>query len=343
VKRTDARKLDHKTLEEIRIRAVQRVQAGESPEVVIQALGFSRACIYNWLAMYRAGGWGALKARPLKGRPRKMSGADMKWLYRTVVGASPLQFRFEFALWTRQIIQVLIREERGLKLSLSSIGRLLAQLGITCQRPVFRATEQNPALVRTWLQQDYPAIRDWAKKIHARILFGDESGIRSDYHSGTTWGAKGKTPIVRRTAARAKVNMLSAIDSRGDMRFMVVEGRITSEVFVEFLRRLMHNADRPIFLILDGHPIHRGKTVRRYVESLDGNLRLFFLPPYSPELNPDEQVWNYVKNHGVGKRGRYVASELKQQVLARLRSLQRLPWTIRMFFLLPDTRYAAIY
>src|SRR6202051_3444419 len=141
MKRRDARALDHKTLEEIRIRAVQRVQAGESPEVVIRALGFTRSCIYTWLARYRAGGWGALKARALKGRPPKIRPAQMKWVYQTVTGKSPLQFRFEFALWTREMIRVLVREQFQLKLSLASVGRLPKQLGLTCQRPLFRAME----------------------------------------------------------------------------------------------------------------------------------------------------------------------------------------------------------
>ena len=273
---TDARRLDHKTLEEIRIRAVQRVQAGESPEVVIKALGFSRACIYNWLALYRAGGWGALKARALHGRPKRIGGAQMQWLYNTVVGKNPLQFRFEFALWTRQIIQVLLQDELKLKLSLSSVGRLLAQLGLTCQRPVFRASEQDSAGVRRWLREEYPAIRELARKSGARILFGDESGIRSDYHSGTTWGAKGHTPVVERTVRRVSVNMISAVGNRGEMRFMVVDGRVTAPVFVEFLKRLMHKAASPIFLIVDGHPVHRSRMVRKHTDSLNGSLRLFF-------------------------------------------------------------------
>ena len=132
MKRRDARALNHTTLEEIRIRAVERVQAGESPEVVIQALGFTRSCIYTWLALYRAGGWGALKARVLRGRPLRIQPAQMKWLYQTITGKNPLQFRFEFALWTREMIRMLLREEFSLKLSVSSVGRLLRQLGLSC-------------------------------------------------------------------------------------------------------------------------------------------------------------------------------------------------------------------
>jgi transposase len=207
VKRTDGRKLDHKTLEEIRIRAVERVQAGESPEVVIATLGFTRSCIYEWLARYRAGGWSGLKAKALAGRPKKVSARQMEWLWKTIVGTSPLQHRFEFALWTRQMVQILLWEQFRLKLSLPSISRLLAQLGLTCQRPLFRATEQDPARVNWWLNMEYPAIRERAKLEGASIYFGDESGVRFDYHAGTTWAPRGKTPVVRSTAARAKVNM----------------------------------------------------------------------------------------------------------------------------------------
>jgi len=342
VKHRDGRALDHKTLEEIRIRAVERVQAGESPEVVIQALGFTRSCIYAWLARYRTGGWGALKARALKGRPMKIQPAQMRWLYRTITGKSPLQFRFEFALWTREMIRVLLREQLQLKLSLASVGRLLRQLGLTCQRPLFRAMEQDPQRVRRGLEEEYPAIREQARQVGAEIYFGDEAGVRSDCHAGTTWGVKGQTPVVRSTGQRRSVNMISAVSARGALRFMLTKGRVNGSVFVEFLKRLMHNAARPIFLILDGGSYHRSRPVKGYVATLGGRLQLFFLPPYSPELNPDEQVWNYVKHHGVAKAALRTGKELKQFVMARLRSLQKLPLTIRMFFLTPDTQYAAL-
>lgn len=342
MRRRDGRALDHKTLEEIRIRAVERVQAGESPEVVIQALGFTRSCIYAWLAKYRAGGWGALKARALKGRPRKIKGAQMRWLYRTITGQSPLQFRFEFALWTREMIRILLAEQFQLKLSLASVGRLLKQLGLTCQRPLFRAMEQDPERVRQWRAEEYPGIRAAARAAGAEIYFGDEAGVRSDCHAGTTWGIQGQTPIVRSTGQRSSVNMISAVSARGRLRFMLTKGKVNGPVFVEFLKRLMHRAPGPIFLILDGGSYHRGRPVKDYVASLGGRLRLFFLPPYSPELNPDEQVWNYVKHHGVAKAALRSGKELRKFVLARLQSLQKLPWTIRMFFLTPDTQYAAM-
>jgi transposase len=267
----------------------------------------------------------------------------MRWLYQTVTGKSPLQFRFEFALWTREMIRVLLRERFQLELSLASVGRLLKQLGLTCQRPLFRAMEQDPERVRRWREQEYPAIREQARKAGAEIYFGDEAGVRSDCHAGTTWGIKGQTPVVYSTGQRSSVNMISAVSARGRLRFMATKGRVNGLVFMEFLKRLMHKAPRPIFLILDGGSYHRSRPVKDYVASLGGKLQLFFLPPYSPELNPDEQVWNYVKHHGVAKAAlRGGKQELRKFVMARLCSLQKLPWTIRMFFLTPDTQYAAV-
>ena len=239
------------------------------------------------------------------------------------------------------MIRTLLREEFSLQLSVTSVGRLLGQLGLRCQRPLFRAIEQDPERVRHWREEEFPAIRRLANETGAAILFGDEAGVRSDYHAGTTWGVKGKTPVVPRTGGRHSLNMLSTVSARGELRFMIVNGRVNGSIFAEFLRRLMHNAAHPVFLLLDGHSIHRSRAVRDFVAGQEGRLRLFFLPPYSPELNPDEQVWNYVKHHGVGKAFLRSASDLRRFVLARLRSLQRLPWTIRMFFLTPDTRYAA--
>jgi transposase len=341
VQRQDARKLDHKTLEAIRIRAVQQVQNGESPETVIRALGFSRACIYQWLAAYRAGGWDGLKAGKIAGRPKKLTGIQMRWIYKTVTGKNPLQLDFPFALWTRGMISTLIYRKFGVKLSLSSVGRLLAQLGLSCQKPLFRAWQQDASRVEQWLEREYPRIRTLAKREGAEIFFEDESGVRSDFHGGTTWAPQGKTPVVRVTGQRFSLNMISAISPKGSLRFMVVKGSVGAKVFITFLKRLMHGRRRPIFLIVDGHPAHRSKLVKRYVESTNGKLRLFSLPPYSPELNPDELVWNDVKNNGVARSIVNGPRDLHRVVVGRLRFLQKSPERVKSFFQAPETRYAA--
>jgi transposase len=336
----DARKLDHRTLEEIRIRAIEQVQSGESPEDVIRVLGFSRSCIYTWLARYRAGGWNGLKAKALVGRPVKIGGAQIRWLYRAITENSPLQYRFEFALWTRNMVQALLKEKFYLRLSLSSVGRLLRQMGLSCQRPLFRAVEQDRERVEEWKRHEFPAIQAMARNEKAEIWFGDESGLRSDYHAGTTWGVKGHTPVVAHTGNRFSLNMLSVVNARGQMRFMVHEGRLNATVFIEFLKRLMYKAPRPVFLVLDGHSAHKARPVQDYVATLDGRLKLFFLPPYSPELNPDEHVWNQVKHHGVGRMFVEGKDKLRVMIQAKLRRLQKSPAIVRSFFSAPDTSYA---
>jgi len=341
VKKHDARKLDHKTLEAIRVRAVQQVQRGESPEVIIRALGFSRGCIYNWLAAYRAAGWEALKARKLYGRPHKLRGSQIRWIYRTVTMKNPLQLKFPFALWTRGMIRTLIWRKYRVKLSLASVGRLLAQLGLSCQRPLAKAFEQNPSLVEQWVKTEYPKIQAQARREGAEVFFADESGIRSDFHAGTTWAPIGQTPVVKQTGQRFSLNMVSAISPKGQLRFMVTANRIGASVFVEFLRRLMHGWGKSIFLIADGHPTHKARVVKAFLEGMKGKLRLFYLPPYSPELNPDEYVWNDVKNNGVGRSIITNPKKLRSAATSRLRYLQKNPAHVRTFFQSDTTRYAA--
>lgn len=335
----DGRKLDRKTLEEIRIRAVMRVEAGESPEVVIKALGFTRTQIYEWLAKYREGGIQALRSRKAPGKKSKLTGQQIQKVYRIVVGKNPRQLKFEFALWTRAMVREMIRREFGVNLSEVSVGRLLKKLGLSPQRPTHRAIERDDLSVYKWMAEDYPQIRKLAKERDAEIYFGDESSVRSDYHSGTTWAPKGKTPVVKAPVSRHKVNLISAISPRGAMRFMATEGSVTSDVFIEFLKRLIYKAERPVFLIVDNHAVHRSSKVREFVKSTNGKLWLLYLPPYSPELNPDEHVWNYLKNHKIGRQVVKSGYDLSKRVESIMRSLQKLPEKIKSFFKHPWTKY----
>ncbi len=341
-KKQDGRKLDHKTLEAIRIRAVRQVQAGESPEVVIKALGFTRACIYAWLSKYQCGGWDALKAKRLFGRPRKLNDRQIKWIYKAIVGKNPLQLKFAFALWTRPMIRELILRKFKIKLSEVTVGRLLRQLGLSCQKPLVKAFQQNKTLVKKWIKEEYPGIQALADKNGAQIYFEDESGVRSDYHSGRTWAPIGETPVIRATGARFGLNMISAVSAKGQMRFMVVKGTVNAKKFCEFLKRLICNTNQPVYLIVDGHPTHKAIMVKKYLESVKDKLRLFFLPPYSPELNPDEFVWNDLKNHGVGRMTVAGPDDLQRKVLSHMKGLQKNPSKVQSFFQAPTTRYAAL-
>jgi transposase len=341
MKTFDGRKLKYDVLTELRKRAVARVQSGESPEEVVRTLGFSRPCIYTWLAMYRAGGWDALNARKRGGRKRKLSAPMIKWVYQVGVGSDPRQYKFPFALWTRQALAILIYREYKIRLSRNSVGRLLAQLGITPQKPLWRAYQQDPERVRRWLEQEYPAIVAEARKIKGEIWFLDEAGIRSDYHAGTTWGIKGQTPAVRSTGARLRLNLISAVNRKGKMRFMLEKGAFNNGVMCRFLDRLMVGCRWPIFLILDRHPVHLSKEIADKVRSFQGSLRIFFLPPYSPELNPDEGVWTEVKSKHIGRAGVFNMADLEFKAMRAMRHMAHRPDKIRALFHKEETRYAA--
>jgi transposase len=342
MRKDDARKLDHVTLEALRIRAVGMVHTGESPEVVGKALGLNRTTIYEWLALYRRGGWGALKAKPVPGRPPKLTGGQMKWIYDTVTQKNPLQLKFEYALWTREMVATIIHGKYKMRLSPASVGRLLAQMGITCQKPLHKAIERDEALVQKWLKAEYPKIKKMAQIQGAEIYFGDAAHIRSDHHAGRTWGKKGETPIVLSTGSRHGMSLISAITSRGKMRFMIKEkGSVNSDVFITFLKRLMVGARKPIYLIVDGGTAHRSKKTRAFVETLGGKLKLFLLPPYSPDRNPDELVWKHLKADTVGRMVSTGKASFKSNVVSSMRSLQKNPNKIRSFFQKPSLQYAA--
>jgi transposase len=240
------------------------------------------------------------------------------------------------------MVATLIQRKYGIRLAANSVGRLLAQLGITAQKPLHRAIERDEALVQKWLRAEYPKIKKMAKAQGADIYFGDAAHIRSDHHAGRTWGKKGETPIVMATGARHGMSLISAITSKGHMRFMVKEsGGVNADVFIEFLKRLLTGAKRRIFLIVDRGPAHRAKKTKAFVETLGGRLKLFFLPPYSPDRNPDELVWKHLKADTVGRMVVTSKADFKSKVVTSMRSLQRNPRKICSFFQKPSLRYAA--
>jgi transposase len=340
VRENDGRKLDHRTLEALRMRAVRQIRdEGAHPEDVAAALGLRRSTVYGWLAKFREGGWDALRAKPVPGRAPKLSGEQLGRLYALVVGADPRQLSFAFALWTREMVRELIRREFGVALSVVSVGRLLRTLGLSPQRPLWRAYQQNPEAVEVWKSETFPAIRAQAKADGATVYFLDEAGVRSDHHAGTTWAPVGKTPVVATTGARHTINLISAVTAQGALRFAAFEGGFNAERFIEFCTHLMQDAPGPVYLVVDGHPAHRAKATTEFIASTHGRLRLFFLPGYSPELNPDEWVWKNVKHDRVGRAGITSAADLKTKATNALRRLQRLPHLVRSFFADPNLRY----
>jgi transposase len=341
VRDDDGRKIDHATLETIRIRACRQIDNGARAEDVAANLGFNRSTVFGWYAAYRRGGVAALRAKPVPGRPPKLTKAQMSILFTMIEGSNPAQFQLEFALWTRDLVRQVIAKRFGVELSVGSVGRTLRALGLSPQRPLHRATQQDPERVARWKEQEYPAIREEASQVGATIYFADEAGIRSDYHSGTTWAPVGQTPVVRTTGARHSINMISAITAKGAMHFTTFTGKMDAAAFINYCRDLLHDDGGTVFLILDGHPVHRSRAVKEFAASTNGQLRLFFLPPYSPELNPDEWVWKNVKHDRVGKTAIRSADDLRRKAEIALHRLQQLPNLVRAFFADPCLHYIA--
>jgi len=335
----DGRKIDHATLEVLRLRAVDQVELGADPREVSRALGMHETTVYGWVAAARAGGQEALRAKPIPGRPSKLTEAQQAAVFAWVAGKDPRQLSFDFALWTRDMVRELIRREFKVSMSASAVGRLLHRLGLSPQRPLWRAWQADPERVAAWKQNEYPSIARAARKAGATVYFADEASIRSDYHGGTTWGVIGKTPVVRSTGARFSLNMISAVTAQGLLRFSTFTGTMTADKFIEFAKRLLADTTGPVFLVVDGHPVHRSNKVKAFVESTDGQLRLFQLPGYSPQLNPDEWVWKNIKHDRVGRTGITGPDQFKALTVAALRRLQAMPHTVRGFFRDPNLTY----
>ncbi len=344
----DGRKLDHQTLEALRLRATEQVARGVPAAEVgagLAALGLHRRTIYTWLAKERTEGREALRAKPVPGRRRKLSAAQLGELAALITETDPRDHGFAVALWTREIVRQLIAARFGIVLTVASVGRTLHDLGFSAQRPLYRAEQADPVAVARWKETDYPTIAAQAKAAGGTVFFVDEAGVRSDYHAGTTWAPVAQTPTVAVTGARFGLTMISAISAQGALRFSVLADTLTAAGFIAFLKRLLHDAQRtgagPVFCIVDNHPAHRAKAVDRFVDSTDGALRLHRLPAYSPQLNPDEWVWKNVKHDGVAPAAPNGPDQMKAVVTARLRRLQHLPHIVRGFFGDPELSYIA--
>lgn len=335
----DDNRLDRVTLEQVRIRVARQVVEERVPaEDAAAALGLSRSAVYGWALKYRRGGVEALRARLAPGRPPKLAEEQQARLY-GLVRRDPRTLGFEQALWTRDLVGQLIRQQFGVSLTLAPVGKLLRRLGLSPQRPTWRAYEQDPEAVQRWKTEQYPAIRAEAGKVAATVFFVDEAGVHFDDHAGTTWAPVGQTPVVTSTGKHIKVNIISAVTGTGALRFAVYRDTFNAEMFIDFCKRLLHDAAGPVYLIVDRHPVHRATAVNDFVADAGERLKLFFLPGYSPQLNPDEWVWKNVKHDRVGRVGLRDERDLAGKVRSAMHRVQKLPDTIRGFFRDPDLAY----
>jgi transposase len=337
--RKGEKRIPRRSLEDTRTLVVAALQKGLHPEDAADLYEVGRSTVYNWWKEYKKNGPAALAVKNAPGRTPRLTEQQREQLRKWIVGKDPRQLQFDFALWTRQMIRDLIKMKFGVEYTPQAVGSILRDMGLSPQRPLVRAYEQNQELVRRWKEEDYPAIVKAAKAAGGKVFFCDEAGIRTDYHSGTTWTPVGQTPIVRGTGGRKSVNMISAISPRGELHFSFLSGNLNSEKFIDYLKMLMHDIADPIFLIADGYPSHKSKKTLDFVKSTEGRLNLFFLPPYSPELNPDEWVWKSIKHNWVGKMASRSVVEMKNGIIKAVTKLQSAADSVRGFFRDPELAY----
>jgi transposase len=343
MERIDARTLSSSAQEHLRRRVVRAVEGGMKKSEAARLFEVSYYSVRKWVKAVKVGGDKAIKAKP-KGRPKR-SGKLKPWqtaqIVWTITHQCPDDVGLPFTLWNRNAIRQLIKQRFGLELSLSSMSRLLKGWGFTAQKPVYKAIEKDPQKVKTWLHQDYPAIKARAKEENAEIHWGDEMGVRSDHTCGRSFGRKGQTPVVKKSAKRYRCNMISSIAQSGAMRFMIYQETLTASLFIAFLRRLIHTQQRKIFLVVDNLKVHHAKKVQTWIDGHKDRIELFFLPPYAPELNPDELLNHDVKASACHNQLISTERQLKSSLRSYLHRLQKTPKKIQNFFQKKSVQYAA--
>ncbi len=343
--KTDARKLSTEQQELLRQQAVQLRLQGKSFKSIGALLNVHPNTVGQWYKRYRDGGKDALlvEKRGPKKPPRRLSEAQEQRVIEAITGEMPGQYKLGFALWTRRSIAQLIKQFWGISIPVRTMGDYLKRWGFTPQKPVKKAWEKNPAKVDAWLQEEYPQIKARAKKEKATIFWGDETGIKNTTQHGRCYAPKGKTPVQELPAKRVSLNMISAITNQGEVRFMLYESSMNAKTLIKFLRALIESTPGKVFLILDNLRVHHAKKVKRWLSNrtVKRYLEVFFLPAYSPELNPDEYLNCDLK--GMLHSGEAIRSvgDLKQKTRSCMRRLQRRPERVRSYFKARHIKYAA--
>jgi len=337
----DARHLSPSAQEALRHRAVKAMLDGKSKAEVGRIFGVSQPSLRKWLRLYEKGG---VRSLTIHKRGRKSCIQLKPWqaalVVRTIQDKFPNQVKLPFVLWTRKAVRDLLKNRFGIKVSLTTVGRYLKRWNFTPQKPMKRALEQDPVAVKHWLNEEYPLIQKQAKVEKASIHWADEMGVRSDDQVGRSYSRKGQTPVMTRTGKRFGCSMISSISNQGQLRFMVYRERFTAEVFLKFLKRLIKSIPGKVFLIVDNLSVHKAKKVRDWLEENSDQIRIFYLPPYSPELNPDELLNNDVKSNAVRQKSPRNSEEQMSNLRGYLRKIQKIPWKVINYFKAKSVRYA---
>jgi len=340
---SDFRKIPDEVMNYLRRIAVRAVEDQHySPELIAKIFGISRSCIYDWLRWYHRGGEAELDTRSAPGATPVITPDLDQWLKDTLLNSRPVDHGYDTELWTLKILVELLQRQFGVWVADSTVELHLHRLDLSCQRPCYRAVEQDPEAVADFLLYKFPKIQKLAEKIGADIGFEDETGVGIRTRAGRTWGAVGHPPVVPATDRRGGYNVLSVVTATGALRYTVTEPSVDGERYVAFLQQLLRGRTRPLIPIADQASFHRSAPVRQFVLAHRTQLRMFFFPTHSPELNPDEQVWNEIKHRQVGRQPIKSKLDLKKRLCSALKSLQKNVGKIRSFFQLPDTEYAAI-
>lgn len=341
---TDRRQASTETRIELRKLALRLRQSGRSLAEISELTGYKipylSTKLREWAAAPEAVSDVARGGRP-KTSGRALTLAQERQVQDWVCRRAPDQLQLPFALWTRKAVQGLISEKCGVDLSIRSVGEYLERWGYTPQKPIRRAYERDEARVQEWLQVEYPAIKRQAKRENAEIYWGDETGLRSDESRHRGYAPKGKTPIVRIPARRKSLSLISAITNQGLVRFMVYPGAMSPDRLIEFMRRLIKDAERKVILILDNLNVHKAKKVNAWLADRSDQIEVRFLPPYSPELNPDEYLNGDLKRAVHQDVPPKNADELRMTAKKHIRKIQRSRHRVTKYFSHPSIKYAA--
>jgi transposase len=338
----DGRNKSKEAQKEIRLLAINHWKKTGNMLEVARTFGVSYPAVRKWVKKYQCSGMKVLHSDD-RGRPegKELTPRQEQKVIGKITNKHPEQLKLSFGLWTRENVGELIYKEFGIRRSARQIGRYLNAWGFTPQKPVYKAYEQKSAEVQKWLEVIYPKIRKVAKSIKATIYWGDETGIRSHDNRGRSFAPKGQTPIVLKTGKQFGVNMISAISNRGKLLFMIYRGAINSEKFIRFIKRLSKSRKGMVFLIVDNLSAHKTIKVKNWIKENEGKIKLFYLPVYSPELNPDEYLNQDLKANIVGKVRMNAQDDLKKGVVNFLNRRKRNPKQIKKYFHHKKVKYAA--
>jgi transposase len=340
----DMRKLPAAAQEERRRQVIGLRQAGMTYAAIAAQVGLTQTGVFDICKRYAERGAAGLKTGlrgPEPGTGRYLSAAQETEVQALLRRHTPDELGLPFALWLRAAVRELIWQRYRVRLAVRTMGTYLARWGFTAQKPLRRAYEQDPAAVRRWLRQEYPAIVARAKRAGAALFWGDETGLRSDDVRGRSYAPRGRTPQVRVCHKRAGLSLLSAVTNKGELRWMVTDGAVNATVLIRFCQRLIQDARRKVFLILDRLRAHRARLTQDWVAAHRSQIEIFYLPSYSPELNPDEGVNADLKQAVPRRAPARSKQQLKCATVSHMRSLSKRPQRIRAIFHHPQFRYAA--